>query len=230
MKKPGRAGRFLRLCLRVYMHGWRIEGLDPDTGPTVFLVHHQSMFGPLHALPFLPDKARLWSMAAFFQVRSCWRHFYNITFRKRFGVPRLFAAIGAGAVAMVLPAALHALRAIPVQRGTGKIAQTLKDSTQALVQGDSLLICPDLDYADPSPAIGEIYTGFLHLEKHYYKACGEHLPFTPVYCSRRNKTVVAGEPLRFPDGIPFSHERDKMAERIAIAINELGRRCGDIAS
>ena len=229
MTKAGWGGRFLRAAMRAFMRGWKLEGLSGDGGPTVFLVHHQSMFGPLHALPFLPGSARLWSMASFFGVRSCWHHFYHVTLRQRFGWPRVFAAVGAGAVALVLPAALHMLRAIPVQRGTGRIVETLDDSARALAQGDSLLICPDLDYANHSPAIGELYTGFLHLEKKYVKACGKHLPFTPVYCSRKRKTVVVGEPLLFPDGAPFSHERDRMAERIAASINDLGRKSGDIS-
>ena len=105
---------------------------------------------------------------------------------------------------------------------------TRDKSALALAEGDSLLICPDLDYANHSPAIGELYTGFLHLEKKYYKACGRHLPFTPVYCSRNRRTVVVGQPLYFPDGAPFSHERDRMAQRIIDEINELGRQSGDI--
>ncbi len=228
MKHTKQSGRGCRRMMRLFLRGWHTEGLKEERDPTVFLVHHQNMFGPLHALPMLPDKARLWTMAAFFHVRTCWRHFYSFTFRRRFRLPRGLSAIAAGAVALVLPAALRVLRAVPVHRGSRRIGETLRESSRALEQGDSLLICPDLEYSSPSPEMGGLYTGFLHLEKSFYQASGRHLAFTPVYCSAQRKTVIAGPPLRFPDGVPFAQARGEMAARIVSEINRLGRQSGDI--
>ena len=50
-----------------------------------------------------------------------------------------------------------------------------------------------------------------------------------LYCSARRKAVIAGPPLRFPDGVLFAQARGEMAERIVSEINRLGRQSGDIA-
>ena len=228
MKYAGTPGRVGRRLMRLFLRGWHTEGLKEENEPTVFLVHHQNMFGPLHALPMLPDKARLWTMAAFFHMRTCWRHFYSFTFRRRFRLPRSLSAIAAGAVALVLPAALHVLRAVPVHRGSRRIGETLCESSRALARGDSLLICPDLEYSSSSPEMGGLYTGFLHLEKSFYQTSGRHLAFTPIYCSAQRKTVIAGPPLHFPDGVRFAQARSVRAARIVSEINRLGRQSGDI--
>ena len=38
----------------------------------------------------------------------------------------------------------------------------------------------DQDYASNEDEVGALYSGFLHLERPYYKVTGEHLPFVPL--------------------------------------------------
>ena len=75
---------------------------------------------------------------------------------------------------------MRSMGAIPVHRGTARIGTTFKESVAALQAGDSILIFPDVDYTDGSEGIGEIYDGFLLLERFWRKASARPLRFVPL--------------------------------------------------
>ena len=102
----------------------------------------------------------------------------------------------------------------PLGRGSGQ---------QALARGESLLICPDQDYASTGEQVGQLYSGFLHLERPYCKATGRHLPFVPLCCRRSDKTLVMGRALSFTGEKSFRQERDELARALTRAMNELAQ-------
>ena len=111
-------------------------------------------------------------------------------------------------------------------RGSLDIRETLRQSQEALAQGQSLLICPDQDYASNEDEVGALYSGFLHLERPYYKVTGEHLPFVPLCCRKEDKTLVIGRALSFTGEKPFRQERDELAQALAGSMNDLARSAG----
>ena len=123
----------------------------------------------------------------------------------------------------MLPGFLRQFRVIPVWRGSLDIRDTLRQSQQALAQGQSLLICPDQDYASTEDQVGQLYSGFLHLERPYFKATGRHLPFVPLCCRREDKALIMGRALSFTGEKPFRQERDELARALTQAMNELAQ-------
>ena len=97
----------------------------------------------------------------------------------------------------------------------------------ALLRGESIMLCPDVAYDSAAPATGEIYKGFLQLEKLYHAGTGAHLRFVPVYCGK-TKRIVTGEPVCFSDGAPFRTQREEVAGRIVDGLNALAAACGEL--
>ena len=219
-------GRAARWVVRRTMGAWQVQAPEDLPAPAVFLVHHQNLFGPIHAMALLPRQVRLWVLAPFCDRRACFRQYYGYTFTRRFGWPRPAAWAVSRLLSLLLPGFLRQFRVIPVWRGSLDIRDTLRQSQQALAQGQSLLICPDQDYASSSDEVGALYSGFLHLERSYFKAAGAHLPFIPLCCRREDRTLVIGRPLSFTGEKPFREERDELALALARAMNELARLPG----
>lgn len=221
-------GRMARKAVRLTLPGWSWSGPEELPAPAVFLVHHQNLAGPIRAMALLPREPRLWVLAPFCDRRSCFEQYYDHTFTRRFGWPKAPAWAVSRLLSLLIPNLLAQFRVIPVWRGSMKLRDTLRMSTDALIQGQSILLCPDRDYASTSPEIGPLYDGFLALDRPYFRATGCHLPFIPLYCSASQKRLTAGTPLFFSGALPVQAEKAQLAQQLARAMNELGRQCGDV--
>ncbi len=221
--------RGLRALIRkTAMRGWTVEGdgqwesAGPaEAGPAVYVVHHQNLLGPVCAAALMPEEARLWVLHVFCSRRACFEQYYGYTFTQRFGWVRPAAFAAAGLLSLCIPRFLHGLGAIPVYRGTREIRRTVDRSLSALLSGESLIICPDRDYASGSPETGEIYNGFLHLEKVYFRKTGMHLRFVPLCCRREDRRLVRGPAVRFSGAGSFAEEQREIAARLVETMNRL---------
>lgn len=106
------------------------------------------------------------------------------------------------------------MRAIPVYRSSKAIIKTFRQSISTLIDGESLLISPDVDYTDTGSDIGEIYKGFLNLEKYYMEQTGRHLAFIPLYISKRKHCIYRGEAIYFNSNEGFKQEKIKVYDRL----------------
>ena len=203
--------------------GWRLDQSAEDvySEPAVFLVQHHNMSGPIHSLGLLPDSVHVWALSSLFSCGDCFEQYYGYTFTKRYGWPRLLALPAAAAGACVVPRLMRATGAVPVYRGKREILETMEESVRLLHDGESLLICPDKDYSSQKDEIGEIYTGFLHLEKLYWRDTGRHLAFIPLCVDRQKKRITAAEPLFFAGTGRFKEEQRQMEERLMVSFRRL---------
>lgn len=204
----------LRRLFHPGIRGWKAFGFQRLDVPSVYLVHHQNLFGPVHTLAVLPEEAHLWALAAFCDRKSCRRQYQDYTLTVRFGWPKILARPISFFLSWFVPGVMEAFGAIPVYRGSREIRKTMELSEKALRRGESLLICPDKDYTDRSPEVGSIYQGFLHLEKAYFRECQEHLAFVPVFCDQKKKQVIFGEAVQFSGKTSFVKERSQVVERL----------------
>ncbi len=222
------AGRFVQRAVRRAMGGWTACFPGDTPSPAVFLVHHQNLSGPIRAMALLPRPVRLWVLSPFCDRESCFRQYYGYTFTQRFGWPKAPAWLASRLLSLIIPWFVGQFHVIPVWRGGLQIKDTLRQSQEALLQGQSLLICPDQDYSSGSPEVGALYRGFLHLERPYFKASGRHLPFIPIYLSETQKRLVLGEPVFVTGDGTFPEAKASAARRLSEAMNDLGRACGDL--
>ncbi len=221
--KYGFAFKLAQWVTRILIPRYQFEQPPLEGKPVVYVSHHQNMVGPVSILAWIKYYVRTWILSEFTERESCYHHYKNITFRERYGWPKWFAQLVAWPASYVIPWVTSAANAIPVYRKSRKIVKTMKISQEALMNGESILIFPDIDYSDDSKTTSDIYQGFLHLEKRYFKATGEHLTFLPIFADSDAKMVRVGEEIQFTGDKAFIDERETIAEKIKEELNRLAQ-------
>jgi hypothetical protein len=221
-------GKCFKFIARIFFFKWKIECKEQAEDPAVYIVPHQNLFGPIHTMALLSKETRLWTLHVFLNQRECFRQLYDYTFSERYGWPNGWAGFLAGLLSLIVPGFLRSFGCVPVYRNTRNIHMTINRTLEALFAKESILICPDIEYTDSGSGMGEMYTGYLHLEKPYYDRTGKHLPFVPVYCSKKQKKLLIGKAVYFNNQKHFHEERAEITLRLKRGINAMGYVCGDI--
>lgn len=206
---------FCRFLLRCFTRHYRVRYTIKDVDePAVYVVHHQNLKGPLISMAWFDRPVRPWVLSVFCDQSTCFRQYYEYTFTKRFGIPKMLAAIITYPLSFCVAALMKVSQAIPVYRGSKDIIKTFKQSISALACGQNLLISPDIDYTDRGTHIGELYKGFLNLEKLYYKKTGKHLAFVPLHINKSDGCILVGKPVFFNTPDNFKQEKEKAYARL----------------
>jgi hypothetical protein len=205
---------FCRLLVRIFTPRYNVIRKDKPVLPSVYIVHHQNLWGPIISFGWLDVPARIWVLSVFFSFRECFRQYYDYTFTKRYGVPKFLAGIIVAPLALIVSGIIRAIKAIPVFRGSRKIVDTFKMSMSALEENHNLIICPDIDYTDKSSNVGEIYQGFLHLEKKYREKTGKHVAFVQLRIDMDKHCIIVGDAVYFSDEDSFRNDRTNVYNRL----------------
>lgn len=213
--------KFSRLLVSIFHRKFNIDRVETKGAPVVYVSHHQNLLGPFVTLLSFPIDLHCWILHVFMDRAACFKHYAKYTFSQRFGWPKWVANTLGFLASLYIPALLNSGKHIPVYRGNRKILQSFKDSVDVLKKNESVVIFPDVDYSDSSDSVGELYEGFLYIEKYFYKETGQHVCFIPLYASKKKKEMVTGKPIFFRDGEPFLQERKVVLEEIQNELNRL---------
>lgn len=208
---------------RMALPRYYFETTQSQDEPVVYVSHHQNMIGPISILVWLKYYIRTWGLSEFTEQEACYNHYVDFTFTKRFGWPKWLAKMIAWPVSYLVPWLAQSADIIPVYRGSRKVVKTMQISNEALLNGENLLIFPDIDYSSSSTETSNIYEGFLHLEKKYFKETNKHLSFVPIFSDRKNKVVRVGKEIRFSGTEKFLFERKEIADKIKEELNRLSQ-------
>lgn len=214
----GKLFAFSRFFVRRYIGRWT-AGVPRPTEPSVFVCSHSNLLGPLATLCWLPFAVRPWVFHVFLERETCRAQFRDYTFSERFGLPKPAAASAAWAVSGYVSALMRSLGAVPVYRGTARLGATFRETIAALQAGDSVLIFPDVDYTDGSDGIGEVYNGFLLVERFWRKVSDRPLQFVPLRLDAARRTITAGKPACFDRDAPWKPELARVREALRAEIN-----------
>ncbi len=165
--------------------------------PAVYLCRHLDREGIATAISFVPTVLRPWVLDKFTSYETIKDLYLTYTFPVRMGKGKAFTAIVGRLAARGTHYAVKKLNGIPVYRGeqSAKVVTTIKTSVRALEDGDSLVVFPDVDYADKGAGDEQIYKGFGVVDKMYRRKTGKSLAFVPVYIDE--KSVVLHKPVYF---------------------------------
>jgi len=187
--------------------------------PVVYVCHHHNLRGPLASMAWLPIQVRPWALSIFFDKEVCHAHFRDYTFSERYGWPRLWVIFVAWLTGGAIPPLMRSMGALPVYRNSTESLRTLRASVDALLRGESLIIYPDIEYTNGDTQVGEMYQGFLLLERLWIHKKGTHLDFVPLIYSPQIPAIELGEPIRFEDG-DFAAQCHFVAEKIWSSLNK----------
>ena len=214
----GKLFYFSRFFVRLAIGRWTADVPRP-AGPTVYVCSHSDLAGPLTTLCWLPFACRTWVFHVFLDREMCRKQYRNYTFSRRFGMPGPLAEAAAWAASGFVSALMHSMGAIPVYRGTVRIAATFRETTAALQAGESILLFPDVDYTDSSAGIGEGYDGFLLIERFWRRVSDMPLDFVPLRTDAATRHISAGAPVRFDRAREWREELVRVRETLRREIN-----------
>lgn len=206
--------KFIRSIVRIVIPRYRFENMPTDSEAVVFVAHHQNLLGPISTMAWLEEFVRVWAFSVFNNQKTCYEHYVDYTFTKRFGWPTALAKIIAWPASYLIAWLIRSAQAIPVYRKSRNIIKTLKLSVEALIEGESVLIFPQVEYTSDASDISNIYEGFLNLDKYYFRKTNQHLKFVPLLSDKEQKIIRAGKPVQFSGEISFIEERKEIARKI----------------
>ena len=167
-------------------------------GPCVYLCRHRDIDGVVGAFTSLKTVLRPWTLSVFTRYDTALKHFKEYTFSKKSCKSKAFTALFAPVCAWGIFSLARSAKAIAVYRGdeARKSILTIKNSVRALEAGDSLLVFPDVDYANAEKKTGgEVYQGFAMIDKLFFRRNEKRVDFVPVCIGE--KRVVIHSPVQF---------------------------------
>lgn len=216
--------KFCRACYRFFNPTYTISRDNCEIIPAVYIVHHQNLSGPVISNAWFDKPIHTWGLSVFFNHNTCYRHYYNYTFTKRFGLPKFLAAIIAFPLSFFISGLMASMEGIPVFRGSKNIIKTFQESIFYLNRGESILICPDIDYTNEEDSMGEMYRGFLNLERIYLKQTGKHIRFIPLHINKDKHIIYVGREICFSSDEKFKEERLKIYNSIKDEFSRLEKQ------
>ena len=224
----GNYAKFVIQCLRLHPRNrYQAPSREAFTEPAVYICRHSNAKGPIASIINMPMEIHPWSLHVFHETESCRKHYAEYTFRVRFGWSKFKSELVARLGAWAFTALLHSVGSIPVYRNSAKIYNTFKQSMEALKNGESVLVFPDVDYTKTDGDTGDLYNGFVILERMYFKETGKHLPFVTLHISDAKKEIFLGEPVMFEEGVPFKQQQQTVVQKLHDVMNELIEKHGN---
>ena len=218
--------KFCRVGVRLLLGKYASDAGD-FISPAVYVCRHSNQRGPMVAMANLPIHVRLWTLSPFLERKSCYKHYSTVTFRERYKWNNAKAKIVSFFIAAPFARLVRSLGAIPVYRRSLEIRRTLRMSVDALASGDNILLFPDINFINTEQSVGELYPGFLTLEKMYYARENRHLTFIPLHISKKNRRLYTGQPINFSDNNNFNTERNYVLSQLTEELNRMRTEYGD---
>ncbi len=205
----------------------RIEGqsnLPDDKGPVVYVCNHGFFFGPVAAVLNLPGSFRPWIDSCALNAKECYRDLNRIIGRKFRMFGRRFRHKVVEGIAHRAVIMLNDFNPIPVfKNGSRGVVETLKQSVDALVAGENLLIFPEHPRKNnrnihterrQASHLRTLYNGFAKLGQDFYNRTGETLRFIPVYINKKRRTMSIAPAVAYCVTGDAHSDRMMLAERL----------------
>ena len=104
-------------------------------------------------------------------------------------------------------------------RGSARLKETFRRTVEALQAGDPVIVFPDVDYTDRSGDMGEIYDGFLLIDRFWQRVSDTPLDFVPLRLDRKARRIAAGEAVRCGRTAPREGGAARVREQLRRGLN-----------
>ena len=181
--------------------------------PIVFLGNHAEIYGPIASALCFPVDVRFWVIhLMMFDKKTVRAYMYENTFSKKTYLPVFVRKLLAWFLGWLSVNVMNALRAIPVYRDSPmKLRQTLRESVEALENGENLMIFPEHPEGKyEKGGVSEFSPGFLMLAEAWWKKSGKKLRILPVYANREERTFTFGDEITYQPESGFASEQKRI--------------------
>ena len=200
--------------------------LDPDN-PVVFLGNHAEIYGPIASALCFPVQVRFWVISKMmFKKKDVRAYLYENTFSKKTYLPVFVRKLLAWYLGWLSVNVMNALRAIAVYRDSPmKLRQTLRESVEALEQGENLMIFPEHPEGKyVKGGISELSPGFVMLAEAWWKKSGKKMRMMPVFANREKRTFTFGEEIVYEPENGYAAEQERILEAAYQQLTALSER------
>ena len=185
---------------------------DPEN-PIVFLGNHAEIYGPIASALCFPVDVRFWVISMMmFDKKKVRPYLYENTFSKKTFLPVFVRRLLAWYLGWLSVNVMNCLRAIAVYRDSPmKLRQTLRESVEALENGENLMIFPEHPEGKyEKGSVSEFSPGFLMLAEAWWRKSGKKLRILPVYANREKRTFTFGDEIRYEPERGFAAEQERI--------------------
>ena len=199
---------------------------DQDN-PLVFLGNHAEIYGPIASALCFPVPIRFWVIShMMFRKQDVRKYLYENTFSKKTFLPVFVRKLLAHILGWLSVNIMSSLRAIAVYRDSPmKLRQTLRESVEALQDGDNLMIFPEHPEGKyVKNGISELSPGFLMLAEAWWKKSEKKLRIMPVYANRDKRTFTFGEEIQYNPENGYASEQERILREVYDQLLELSAR------
>ena len=205
-----------------------LDHVKPDPkNPVVFLGNHAEIYGPIASALCFPVPVRFWVISKMmFKKKEVRAYLYENTFSKKTYLPVFVRKLLAWYLGWLSVNVMNALRAIAVYRDSPmKLRQTLRESVEALEQGENLMIFPEHPEGKyVKGGISELSPGFVMLAEAWWKKSGKKMRMMPVFANREKRTFTFGEEIVYEPENGYAAEQERILEAAYQELTALSER------
>ena len=202
---------------------------DPDN-PIVFLGNHAEIYGPIASALCFPVPVRFWVInKMMFRKQDVRKYLYENTFSKKTFLPVFVRKLLAWYLGWLSVNVMNALKAIAVYRDSPmKLRQTIRESVEALENGDNLMIFPEHPEGKyQKGGVSEFSPGFVMLAEAWWKKSGKKLRIMPVYANREERTFTFGNEIDYEPENRYAAEQERIMKDARDQMLQMAGVAGD---
>ena len=187
----------------------------------IIISNHHNKRGPMVYELCLPVKHATWGayqMLGSYKMR--FRYLRDVLYIQKNGMKKgkaTFKALFEACFSLWVYRGMKILPSFPDAR----FRKTLQYSMQCLDAGFAVSMYPEDSNQGYFEEMTHFFPGFVMLSEQYFKKYGEDLPVFPMYYSKKKKKIVVGNPLYVQDFVKQGLNRDEIAEKFRLEINQL---------
>ena len=209
--------RFWRVIYNIFVRKYRSYVIPSSEKPVVYVCRHLNMHCPIKICQCLGFDVHMYVLHKFFTFKDAYKQFSTYTFTARYGrrgIRAFFGKIAAFIAALWVPGIINSTKSIPVYRNGSEAIKTYRRSMEYLEKNESIILFPDIEYTASEEEKSEIYTGFLYLDKLYYRKHKVHLDFRVLKVDDKKREILEVGEVKFADGKDFSEDMPRVANEI----------------
>ncbi len=192
----GPLANFCKCLFRIFTKKYKTD-IKNENEPVIYVCRHLNMHGPYTTLKTFTFDVHPMVLSVFFDKTESYNHLKDFTFSKKVNKKSKKFSFSAKLSSWFLEKLINSLKAIPVYRGSNKSLITLKKSLEYLLNDESIIVFPDVDYSSDYSVVSDIYDGFLMICDMYKNKTGNALKIIPLFIDEINNKLIKRQEIVF---------------------------------